>query len=870
MLRIERTPQPDWMDFDDFRALRDELFEFHGKGGVRKLQTRFPLAESLAPFVLRLETSLGDQFAQRCAYSEVRGEDVEKPLRLVWHRPTNDAAQLDGTIDHDHYWWLTLDWSNWYLGSAFIESVKSYQFPVVGARSPVGAVEPFGSGDAIDNGLLLDPCVDEPAWWLRFRGDGSVGSRLHPSEEEMERFEYVDRGEVTIRILDLDNDSLRGQRHTAQRELSSSAVWGQPDGAVVEEILDGRRPHRAALLQFAVTKAFGQESGAIDQSTMVSLVERAPEVLGAHLFDPGTDARALLAGADKTILDDLGDRLITEFPDLEQHPRFGQIFRVQRVPPLQEPVRDRRQQRDEPAVSIGPTDRIRRVLIKDFRAIRQVELTIESELVSLPPTGEEVGSVGNPTPVTSTQWKVLLGENGSGKSSILHAIALALTGDRLEEFMAAAGLRWGSILRRTDDPDERVQGRVLIEFTGGQRIDLRFTDSTAWFHGLGGRAPAMHVNVRAYGATRLLQKSRNRHAEVPELLADLAASVETANEATGDRERCLDAVNEASLLIAEVKDRLTVPARTTSTTTIDIGNLLDSSVPVIDAMRWLRELGDDDFNVAALTLADLLGEPSTVVPGGGSAPSSAERRRIARKGRGESVTIFIDDDPLDVVSDGYRSVIAVACDIMQAVGGLDIEGGGYSDISQARGIVMIDEIGAHLHPRWRMQITDRLRRSFPNVQFLTTTHEPLCLRGLQENEVVRVSKWENHGVVLQEIERAPARYRVDQLLTSEFFGLDSAIDPEVDAKFKRYYELRRRLGPDDPVGPELRMLDAELNQRLRPVLGYTRRDQMMYEAIDDFLATEDEIEDPDERHRRRVAAVQAVAEQWNKLRRVPR
>lgn len=872
MFRIERRPRPTWMRSAEFVELADRLSGFNLEGGTRKLQDRFPLAKSLEPFGPDIERALHEQFDGRCAYTEVRAEDVERPLRLVWHRPTNDAAELDGTIDHDHYWWLTLDWGNWYLASAFVESVKSYQFPVAGDRAPVGTPDAPG---APDTGLLLDPCHDEPAWWLRFHAGGHVEPRLPPSEAERERFGFADRGATTIRILGLDSEDLRGRRSAARAELASIGAWGEPGGAIVDEVLDGRWPHRGALLQFVIDDRIER----LDQDALRRLAERAPEALGARLFDEQADVPERLGGAPASVLDELADRLVAAFADIRTHPRFATLF----GPALAQPTRARQaatgrrtaKRAAAPSVSIGPTDRIQRVLIKDFRAIRQIELSIDSELVDLPPKVDERGVVDETAPTDCTQWKVLLGENGSGKSSILHAIALALAGDRLQEFMAAAGLRWESILRRPDDPDERVQGRVLLEFTGGQRIDLRFTGATAWFHGLRGGAPAMHLNVRAYGATRLLQKSRNRTADVSELLVDLAAAASAADDAAHDRNACLDAVNDASVLVAEIKDRLTVPARSTSLTTIDIGNLLDSAVPVIDAMRWLRELGDDEFNVAALTLSDLLGEPS-MVTARPSQPTSAQpgstqpaRRRIERRTEGDATTIYVDDDPLELVSDGYRSVIAVGCDIMQGVGGLDTDRGGHSDLARARGIVLIDEIGAHLHPRWRMQITDRLRRAFPNVQFVATTHEPLCLRGLLEREVVKVSKWERHGVVLHEIERAPARYRVDQLLTSEFFGLDSAIDPEVDAKFRRYYELRRSLRPDEPAGDELRRLDAELNQRLRPVLGYTRRDQLMYEAIDAFLAEEGEIDDPEARQRRRIETVRAVAEQWTKLRRTP-
>ena len=80
-----------------------------------------------------------------------------------------------------------------------------------------------------------------------------------------------------------------------------------------------------------------------------------------------------------------------------------------------------------------------------------------------------------------------------------------------------------------------------------------------------------------------------------------------------------------------------------------------------------------------------------------------------------------------------------------------------------------------------------------------------------------------------------AGLRVDQLLTSEFFGLNSTFDPELDRLFTRYYELKAK-----------RTLDAAEQRRSRArarldehrVLGTTRRERLMLEAADDFLAPE--------------------------------
>lgn len=62
----------------------------------------------------------------------------------------------------------------------------------------------------------------------------------------------------------------------------------------------------------------------------------------------------------------------------------------------------------------------------------------------------------------------------------------------------------------------------------------------------------------------------------------------------------------------------------------------------------------------------------------------------------------------------------------------DLSGGSLENLSDIRGIVIIDEIDAHLHTRHQKEILPDLIASFPNVQFIITTHSPLFLLGMEE------------------------------------------------------------------------------------------------------------------------------------------
>lgn len=128
------------------------------------------------------------------------------------------------------------------------------------------------------------------------------------------------------------------------------------------------------------------------------------------------------------------------------------------------------------------------------------------------------------------------------------------------------------------------------------------------------------------------------------------------------------------------------------------------------------------------------------------------------------------DGPIELSeqSDGYRSVTALAGDIMMNLAAKT------PDLESARGTVLIDEIGCHLHPQWCIRIVQSLREVLPNVRFVVTTHNPLCLRGTKPGEVYRLAREESN--VTAQVLDIPQGITTDQLLTGSWFGLGSTLD----------------------------------------------------------------------------------------------
>lgn len=96
--------------------------------------------------------------------------------------------------------------------------------------------------------------------------------------------------------------------------------------------------------------------------------------------------------------------------------------------------------------------------------------------------------------------------------------------------------------------------------------------------------------------------------------------------------------------------------------------------------------------------------------------------RIERQG---TPTMFVEKDgeKLDVnqLSQGEKSLLALVGDIARR---LAILNPSLDNPLQGEGVVLIDEVDLHLHPKWQQNLIDKLTKTFPNVQFILTTHSP--------------------------------------------------------------------------------------------------------------------------------------------------
>jgi hypothetical protein len=173
------------------------------------------------------------------------------------------------------------------------------------------------------------------------------------------------------------------------------------------------------------------------------------------------------------------------------------------------------------------------------------------------------------------------------------------------------------------------------------------------------------------------------------------------------------------------------------------------------------------------------------------------------------------------MSDGYRAAAALLADILRhliAIYGLDgltektPEG---KTVIKRSGVVLIDEIDAHLHPEWQREIGFWLKRHFPKVQFLVTTHSPLICQAADPNGLFVLPEPGSHAkphALSDEDYRKVIASRPDTILLTPAFGLQNTRSPravEGRAEFAKL-QAKKRAGAKLSPAEQARAKQLEL------------------------------------------------------------
>lgn len=360
--------------------------------------------------------------------------------------------------------------------------------------------------------------------------------------------------------------------------------------------------------------------------------------------------------------------------------------------------------------------RLKQLTLENFRGFESLDLVIHPQLT------------------------VLVGTNGSGKTSILDALVLALSRAKLGE--RTTGPPW-------TDSDQRKGAntiRIAVGMDGDQDSSATrqfWMTKTGGSYSVGGPVIPATFKICAYSVRREVGPVASQPSTATASLLELWRSKVDFSEFFAWFIAVEDIENERRRDSPDYRDDLLERAR----------NAVERLLPGYTSLRVRR-----------------------------SPP------------RQPSLSLVKDgvEFNLEQLSEGERALAVLAGDIAWRTAVIGQE---------HRGIVLIDEVDLHLHPKWQASVLPSLLRTFPELQFIVTTHSPIVLSHV-DAECVRLL--ENFRLV----DVPPTRGRDPNSVLTEVFGV--ALRPaETQAQLDRIAELIDEERLDD-AKLELRQLGEQL------------------------------------------------------------
>jgi predicted ATPase len=351
------------------------------------------------------------------------------------------------------------------------------------------------------------------------------------------------------------------------------------------------------------------------------------------------------------------------------------------------------------------------------------------------------------------RWTVLLGDNGVGKSSVLRAIAAAVAGDQAGE-AGARLLRSGQsegYIQLTTKTNDRYRARLSLNSLKRPEI---ISEGAS---GLGGS-----LLVLAFPAVRTMASGRTKGPEFRNL---------TQPPTPDDVLPALEAMPDPRVL--GFKQWLT---------NLDYAKTKSPEL----ARRVDAVMG---------TLTGALG----ILLGG----MQLNRIEVLEK----DVFVHTEDGrlSLDALSQGTISILGWVGVLVQRLAEV-------SEIANGRGLVLLDEIDAHMHPEWQQAIISRLVEAFPFVQFIVSTHSPFLAVGRRAEEIIRFRRDAlTRKVIAERADQDTTDMTVADVLTSYLFGLQTAVGHDLQKDVLRLRDLSLRQDLATNELEDLRRLETKLD-----------------------------------------------------------
>lgn len=252
--------------------------------------------------------------------------------------------------------------------------------------------------------------------------------------------------------------------------------------------------------------------------------------------------------------------------------------------------------------------------------------------------------------------------------------------------------------------------------------------------------------------------------------------------------------------------------------------LFDSDQYLISPERWLMGLYTKELEKETKKITP--GSPSISLESAKQILSDLVDKNVEIEVNSNGVKYIERGTTLNFsqLSEGYKSVITWISDMVARLSENQLK---VEKIQDFQGVVLVDEINLHLHPRWEKQIVKKLRGWFPKVQFFFTTHSPVTVLGASDDAVFyRVYKDDGVTKISEPYFKENLKdLMANSILTSPLFGLEDA-----------------RMNSKELSNPELDTSDDYLHSRIHEKISerleQKKKEGKVYfskEEIDDMI-----------------------------------
>lgn len=126
-------------------------------------------------------------------------------------------------------------------------------------------------------------------------------------------------------------------------------------------------------------------------------------------------------------------------------------------------------------------------------------------------------------------------------------------------------------------------------------------------------------------------------------------------------------------------------------------------------------------------------------------------------------------------------------------------------------ILILDEIDLHMHPAWQKEIIENLTELFPKTQFVVTAHSPLIAQAALDSNLVLLKRNGDHVKVINEPDIIKS-WRIDQILISDLFGLKDSRNRKVEKVLKQRRVLLLKEELNQTEKQQLKKLEAKIDE----------------------------------------------------------